>query len=89
MTSESIRIEIGSREVATVTLARAEKHNAMDAVMIADLTAAAEHLAMDDGVRVVVLQAEGRTFCADVLTRAGGVARSSHRRSWSEPSKVR
>ncbi|WP_417263947.1 crotonase/enoyl-CoA hydratase family protein [Celeribacter sp.] len=64
MTYKTIRIEIDSREVATVTLARAEKHNAMDAVMIAELTAAAERLATDDGVRVVVLQADGRTFCA-------------------------
>ncbi|MBW6419605.1 crotonase/enoyl-CoA hydratase family protein [Celeribacter sp. PS-C1] len=64
MTYETIRIEIDTRQVATVTLARSEKHNAMDAVMIAELTAAAERLSKDDGVRVVVLEAEGKTFCA-------------------------
>ncbi|SFJ42834.1 crotonase/enoyl-CoA hydratase family protein [Celeribacter neptunius] len=64
MTYETIRIEIDTRQVATVTLARAEKHNAMDAVMIAELTAAAERLSKDDDVRVVVLEAEGKTFCA-------------------------
>ncbi|WP_417280834.1 crotonase/enoyl-CoA hydratase family protein [Celeribacter sp.] len=64
MTYETIRIEIDTRQVATVTLARTAKHNAMDAVMIAELTAAAERLSKDDGVRIVVLKAEGKTFCA-------------------------
>ena len=61
---EAIRLGTDSRGVATLTLARAEKHNAMSARMIAELTEAARRLGEDAGVRVVVLAAEGRSFCA-------------------------
>lgn len=61
---ETITVETDSRGVATLTLAREAKHNAMSAQMIADLTQAAAQLAADDGVRVVVLAAAGKTFCA-------------------------
>lgn len=61
---ETITIETDSRGVATLTLARADKHNALSAQMLAELTQAAAQLAADDAVRVVVLAADGRTFCA-------------------------
>ena len=61
---DTIRIERDARGVATLWLDRAEKHNALSARMIAELHAAADQLGADDGVRVVVLAAEGRTFCA-------------------------
>ncbi|WP_306154926.1 crotonase/enoyl-CoA hydratase family protein [Roseovarius sp. MMSF_3281] len=61
---ETIRIERDARGVATLWLARSEKHNAMSAQMIAELHAAAKELGADDTVRVVVLAAEGKTFCA-------------------------
>ncbi|MEJ6397923.1 crotonase/enoyl-CoA hydratase family protein [Yoonia sp. 208BN28-4] len=59
-----IRTETDARGVATLTLARAEKHNALSAEMIAGLTEAAQTLGADPEVRVVVLSADGRTFCA-------------------------
>lgn len=61
---ETIKIERDERGVATLWLARSEKHNAMSAQMIAELHQAANALAADDTVRVVVLAAEGRSFCA-------------------------
>lgn len=61
---ETIKIERDDRGVATLWLARSEKHNAMSAQMIAELHQAANVLAADDTVRVVVLAAEGRSFCA-------------------------
>lgn len=61
---ETIRIGTDARGVATLTLARAEKHNAMSARMIAELTEAARVLGEDAGVRAVVLAGEGRSFCA-------------------------
>lgn len=64
MSFETIRLEQDGRGVATVTLARPEKHNAMNATMIAELTATAEALAADGSVRAVVLTGEGRSFCA-------------------------
>jgi len=47
-----------------LVLARAEKHNALSAQMIAELTEAAGRLARDPAVRVVVLRADGDSFCA-------------------------
>ncbi len=62
--TETISIETDARGVATLTLDRAAKHNAMSAQMIAELHAAAERLASDESVRVVVLAARGKSFCA-------------------------
>ena len=61
---ETLLTEIDPRGVATLTLNRAEKHNALSGQMIADLTAAAEVLGADDSVRVVVLTGAGKSFCA-------------------------
>lgn len=61
---ETIRIDTDPRGVATLTLARAEKHNSLSATMIAELTAAAAELGVDPTVRVVVLTGEGASFCA-------------------------
>jgi methylglutaconyl-CoA hydratase len=61
---ETITVETDPRGVATLTLARAEKHNAMSAQMLAELTQAAADLGADDAVRVVVLTGAGKSFCA-------------------------
>lgn len=61
---DTISIERDGRGVATVWLDRAEKHNALSAQMIAELHEAALALGADDGVRVVVLAARGKSFCA-------------------------
>ena len=61
---ETIRLETDGRGVATLTLARADKHNALSARMIAELSEAAAKLAEDRAVRVIVLTGEGGSFCA-------------------------
>ena len=61
---ETIRIETDARGVARLTLARAAKHNTLSAKMIEELTQAAHLLGGDPHVRVVVLAAEGDSFCA-------------------------
>ena len=61
---ETITLKTDTRGVATLVLDRPEKHNAMSARMIAELTQAAGQLASDDAVRVVVLAATGKSFCA-------------------------
>ena len=61
---DTISIERDHRGVATLWLDREDKHNALSAQMIAELTGAAEELGGDDSVRVVVLAARGKTFCA-------------------------
>lgn len=64
MTLETIRVEEDARGITTVTLARPDKHNAMNAQMIAELNGAAHVLGGDDSVRAIVLAADGPTFCA-------------------------
>ena len=64
MTEQTIRIETDGRGVATLTLSRPAKHNAMSAAMIAQLTDAAAKLGSDPAVRVVVLTGAGESFCA-------------------------
>lgn len=61
---ETVKIERDARGVATLWLDRPDKHNALSAQMIADLTQAAAELGRDETVRVVVLAATGRSFCA-------------------------
>jgi methylglutaconyl-CoA hydratase len=62
--SNQIRIKTDTRGIATVTLARPEKHNAFNQAMISELTEAFVRLNNDDKVRVVVLTGEGKSFSA-------------------------
>lgn len=50
--------------VARLCMTRPQVHNAFDAELIAELTAALEQVAADDSVRVLVLEAEGASFSA-------------------------
>ena len=60
------RLETGidARGVATVALARPDKHNAMDAAMIDALAARFAALGADATVRAIVLTGQGASFCA-------------------------
>lgn len=64
MSFETITIAADARGVATLTLNRPEKHNALSAQMIAELSLAAEALGSDSAVRAVVLTGAGESFCA-------------------------
>jgi len=64
MDYDTIRLTSDPRGVATLTLARPEKRNAMSAQMIAEITQAAQALATNPAVRVVILAADGDSFCA-------------------------
>lgn len=64
MDFENITLDIDRRGVATLTLNRSDRHNAFNAALIGELRHAAECLAADDNVRVVVLAGAGRSFCA-------------------------
>jgi methylglutaconyl-CoA hydratase len=50
--------------VTTVTLARPDSHNALNADLIGELTRCFEEISEDERVRVAVLAGEGRSFCA-------------------------
>ena len=61
---DTITTTTDARGVATLTLSRPDKHNAMSALMITELTQAAAQLGADDAVRAVVLTGQGASFCA-------------------------
>lgn len=87
MSYETISIDCEPRGIATLTLNRADKHNALNARMIADLTEAAAELAADAAIRAVVLTGAGTSFCAggdlawmreqQTATRAGRIAEAT------------
>ena len=60
----TLQLDIDDRGVASLVLDRPEKHNALSAEMIAEIIDAAAVLGQDDVVRVVVLSANGKSFCA-------------------------
>lgn len=64
MSSPSILLNTDGRGVATLRLNRPDVHNAFDDALIAQLGDALHHLEQDPAVRVVVLAAEGSSFCA-------------------------
>lgn len=60
---EALEIEL-KNGVATVWMNRPDVHNAFNAQLIADLTAACRQLDADEAVRVVVLAGRGKSFSA-------------------------
>jgi enoyl-CoA hydratase/carnithine racemase len=64
MSDDRVRVGIGADGVATVTMVRAEKHNALDQAMFDGLMNAAQQLAADTSVRAVVVHGEGKSFCS-------------------------
>jgi enoyl-CoA hydratase/carnithine racemase len=74
MSSERVRIDL-AEHVATVTLTRPDKHNALDIPMFEGIIGAAAQLSDEPSVRAVVLHGEGPSFSSglDVLgLMAGG-----------------
>ncbi|MBI3144400.1 MAG: enoyl-CoA hydratase/isomerase family protein [Pseudogulbenkiania sp.] len=55
---------VDDKGIATITLNRAELHNALDDDMILQFTAVLESLIADARVRAIVLAADGISFCA-------------------------
>lgn len=70
-------MHVGDNGVATVTMVRTDKHNALDQAMFQGLVDAAEQVAGDNSVRAVVLHGDGKSFCsgldvASFMAGAGG-----------------
>lgn len=60
----TVTTSIDSRGVATLTLDRPEKHNALDGATMSELHEALTKLGSDSQARVVVLTGAGPSFCA-------------------------
>ncbi|MDA5094010.1 crotonase/enoyl-CoA hydratase family protein [Aliiroseovarius sp. KMU-50] len=90
MTQTTQRVTITEdNQVATVTLSRPDKRNALDLEMIQAIVAAGEALAERKDIRAVVLAGEGDAFCAgldlaampkiaQVAMQGGGIMERSH-----------
>ena len=64
MTDSSIRYEEPAEGVARIVMARAEKHNAINPQLIYEINDAFDRALHDNGVKVIILSAEGRHFSA-------------------------
>jgi enoyl-CoA hydratase/carnithine racemase len=64
MPDDRVNVNIGATGVATVTMVRTDKHNALDQAMFEGLMNAAGRLAGEASVRAVVLHGEGKSFCS-------------------------
>lgn len=62
--TELAKLAVDARGVASLTLDRPDKLNALNAELIADFNAVAEQAANDPAVRVIVVSGRGRVFCA-------------------------
>ncbi|QZA76541.1 enoyl-CoA hydratase/isomerase family protein [Deefgea tanakiae] len=62
--SDTTLYSIDHRGVATVTLNRPEVCNAVDEIMIAELTATFTALRLNSEVRMLILEASGNCFCS-------------------------
>ncbi len=76
MSDERVAVEVEGH-VATVTLTRPDKHNALDLPMLDAINAAAERLRSEPGLRAVVLHGAGKSFCSGLdfpaVAAAGGL----------------
>ena len=66
MTTIKLAIDAG---VATLTLARPDKRNALDMVMVREIAGAVRTADADEAVRVLLVTQEGPSFCAGIDTR--------------------
>ena len=75
---ETIRVEVADG-VATITLARPESLNSLNATMRRELLAAVKVAGRDDAVRAVVITGDGRGFCSGADLRGGSDERDFRR----------
>lgn len=64
MNNTTILVDLDSRGIATITLNNPDKHNAFDDTIIQELSSALAELAANPELRVLILAAAGKTFCA-------------------------
>jgi enoyl-CoA hydratase/carnithine racemase len=88
--ADRVCVEVADH-VATVTLTRPDKHNALDAAMFDAILATAQRLAAEPGVRAVVLHGAGPSFCSgldvgSLLASGSGVSGLTDRVHGEKPN---
>jgi len=80
--SDILLHSIDDRGIATLTMNRAEVHNAFDEALIAELTDKLIHYGNDVNVRVIVLRGAGKSFSAGAdlgwMRRQGGYSHADN-----------
>jgi len=85
---ENIEFEVNGN-VATVWLNRPEKHNAMNAEMIGEITECFESINEMADIRVVVLRGKGKSFCAGAdLNYMKGIAEFGYEENYTDSLKL-
>jgi enoyl-CoA hydratase/carnithine racemase len=74
--SDRVLVEVADH-IATVTFNRPEKHNALDGAQFEGILEAAAEVAASEGVRVVVMHGEGKSFCSGIDLMALASAQDS------------
>lgn len=64
MSEKKVLVDVDNRGVGTITLNYPEKHNVFDDTVICELTETLTGLAARPELRVLILAAAGKTFCA-------------------------
>jgi len=63
-TFKTILLDVDAQGIARLSLNRPEKHNSLNAQMIAELRTALANIDADTRIRVVILSGKGESFCA-------------------------
>ena len=64
MTLQTVLVDIDNRGIATVSLNRPDVRNALNPLLISELTTTIQELGNSNNVRAIVLKGEGKIFCA-------------------------
>ena len=87
--SEPILLAAVAEGVATLTLNRPEKRNALSAALIQALRDALDRAAADEAVRVVAIRGAGNDFCAGAdLEELERIQRMSHEENLADARKL-
>ena len=80
--ADELRTQLDTQGVYTITMNRPDVHNAFDEDQIARLTKTLDEAAADDTVRIVVIESDGKHFCAgadiNYMQRMGGNTREQN-----------
>ena len=89
MMSQFLRVQSAPNGVITLTLARPEVHNALNAELIAALTQEFQGIAHDTQARAVILAAAGASFCAGAdLNEMRAMAGYTHAQNLADAGRL-